>query len=784
MSKTLTIGRIIVNGGTFTAGSAGINITNSMSINGGTFTSTSGTLNIQGNFSLNSGTFNHNNGTFVFSTNLNTNGRIANVPGTLQFYNLHFNNNFSGTTQVSWNLDNFVVNNNLTITTGAGIGTRTNVFNNGTVSIYGSLILNGTSTYKTETTSGTATFRMLGSTPATITSNSTNYRYRRLPNLSIANTAGVSLSSGSLGVQNLLIESSGILTVTSDTIAVLGNFTTDGTFNANSGTIVFDCAIPLTQYLNGSKNNIFNNIVVYKNVTDEVLLGSNQRIKGKFFLRGTKSRFNTNGQTLTFLSTATGTASISRISPGSVFTGSVIFQRYIPARAGRYNYQLSSPVVGAQFWNIKTNATSAPPNPDNGVFITGWVINGHNPDIPSIGLKNTLAPSIKSLNANTGDAESPASINTTIESGLGYQVFVRDGSEALAPSTGAKILSFRGPIHSGTFNFNLGYSPTSGSSSNGPVGGWNFLGNPYPSDITADLSHAGWNTSSANLVDNTVYQYDADAKVFITCLNGVGSVGATGNDPSRACIISSSQGFQVRTTAPGTLTASESTKISVSTYGSGQGTLRISKLSNTLDIELGNKETGIKHGTLLRFLPEATSQKDADLDALNLRSEDPLISVSTVTDHTSYAINSLSEDFADTVGVNVSYPSGTNILSFDNNTLDGTYKMILKDKKLNIEQDVVKNPIYEFSSLNSGATYENRFVLNIRKISNEDQKSTAASNIVALYPNPSNDGRVTIRTFDNKSIDGIVNVMNVEGQLIYSQNISGQSLINLEKDLT
>lgn len=769
-------------GGTFNGGTATIAIGTSINISGGTLNSTSGTLSLSRNFSLNSGTFNHNSGTVKLTVGLATLS-IVNTPGTLAFYNLLFDNNFSGTTAVKWTVDNFTVNNDVTITTGnTSSSTRRSLFDTGTITIYGNLTLSGASTYKTEASSGTATFNMAGSTSKNIFSNTVNHKYRRLPNLTISNTAGIT-QSGSIGVTgNFTVNANAIFNASSDTIGTLGDFTVNGTFNSNSGSINFDDIAASTQTLGGTAVTTYNNIIISRLNTNEVLLGSTQRIKGRFILRNTKSRFNTNGNTFTFLSSATGTASLAKVFLGGAFTGSVQFQRYIPARSGRYFYQMGSPVSGATFAQIKTNATSTPPNPDNGVFITGWYINGHNPDIPSIGLTNTATPSIKALNATTAAVETPSNITSSIVQGKGYEVFIRDGNATSAPSTGAKLLTFTGTLQVGNFNFPLGYSPNTGSASNGPVGGWNFISNPYPSDITADLSNSAWITTSANLVDNTVYQYDPDAKAFITCLNGVGSVGSTGNAASRACVLSSTQGFQVRTTATGTLTATESIKISNDAYGSGEAFLRVARPSNTLAIQIKNKDTQISHGTLLRLLPEATAAYDKNYDAPFLKTEEAYITVASKIGDESYSINSLQENFEGTVALSVNYPEGNNVLNFENNTLEGDYTVTLEDKKLGIVQNISKNPVYQFSE-NNGSEDANRFVLKF-KYNASNERNALENTSLAVYPNPSESGNITLKLSDNKSMDGMVTITDVRGQVVFVQNISGESTINLKKDLT
>ena len=90
-TNTITVGSgdWIQSGGTFSGGSAYIDINDEFELSGGLFVSTGGTLYLAGNWTHNSGgTFTHNGGTVEFNGDYN---KTFNVNSTETFYNLTFN---------------------------------------------------------------------------------------------------------------------------------------------------------------------------------------------------------------------------------------------------------------------------------------------------------------------------------------------------------------------------------------------------------------------------------------------------------------------------------------------------------------------------------------------------------------------------------------------------------------------------------------------------------------------------------------------------------------------
>lgn len=216
----------------------------------------SATLSIGGNFSLNlgTGTFDLNSGSGT--TNVNVNGNVSFSSGTLtETGTAVVNYNFSGTSQQDFiksggtisNTINFKVLNNAIVSFGTYVldgatsfftsnsGSKLMTSNTNGFSITGatgSIQVGGTRTYSTGTSyeyNGTAAqitgLGLSQNTPANLTINSTNT---------------VSLSAVTAISGNLLISQGTLSTSASNfNITLQGNWTNNGTFTANSATVLF-----------------------------------------------------------------------------------------------------------------------------------------------------------------------------------------------------------------------------------------------------------------------------------------------------------------------------------------------------------------------------------------------------------------------------------------------------------------------------------------------------------------------------------------------------------------
>ena len=223
------------NSGTFTHNSGTVTFTGTTTVSGsstttfnnvtisGTLTGHSGTMNVASNFA-NNGTYTHNSGTVVFTGTTIVSGSSTTsfsgvtitgtltAPGTMNVAGNFANNGtfthnsgtvtFTGTTTVSGS--SATTFNNVTIS-----GTLTG--HSGTTSIVGTYTNNGTFV------NNTGTIAFIGSSAQAIAGSSTS----AFANLTINNTSGVSLSSTTVTISDVLTVSNGTFAAAGNSITLL-----------------------------------------------------------------------------------------------------------------------------------------------------------------------------------------------------------------------------------------------------------------------------------------------------------------------------------------------------------------------------------------------------------------------------------------------------------------------------------------------------------------------------------------------------------------------------------
>ncbi|MDI6731786.1 MAG: hypothetical protein QME05_04330, partial [Candidatus Margulisbacteria bacterium] len=164
-SRSLTIGSSHFSqaAGTFTGGSAAIDLNGGFTLSSGTFTSTSGNLNVSGAWTHTAGgTFNHNNGTVISDGGNQTFDFDSTLSGgnSGTFYNFQRKASSTATTLTISSGDTLVVQNNLTLNDG--------LISTGSINVSGNVTI--TSNYDGGTSplnflgSGTQTFDLTGAT--------------------------------------------------------------------------------------------------------------------------------------------------------------------------------------------------------------------------------------------------------------------------------------------------------------------------------------------------------------------------------------------------------------------------------------------------------------------------------------------------------------------------------------------------------------------------------------------------------------------------------------------
>lgn len=177
---------------------------------------------------------------------------------------------------------------------------------------------------------------------------------RSAANMTIANGGALSITAGSLTVNNLTIDAGGTLNCNSNMVIFKGNLTNNGSFNCNAGTASFEGTV--AQSLGGSSSLILNNLTV--NNPANVMLSQNVTVNGTLAL--TNGDLNTSSFVLNLGSNATVTA-----AGGGDVVGSV--QRAHAFSAGT-NYTFNSPLTLINFGALTTpptditiNLVKAPP---------------------------------------------------------------------------------------------------------------------------------------------------------------------------------------------------------------------------------------------------------------------------------------------------------------------------------------------------------------------------------------------------------------------------------------
>jgi len=414
---------------------------------------------------INDGSFSHNNGTTVFNGTTLISGTVLLVLNKVQI-----NQNCSMTGPLSSSLG----------IAGDLVNDGTFNHNSGSVIFSGNSTLSGnsTTTFNHLQIAAGATFTGKSAADFLILGNWVN-------NGSFYHNAGGVIINGNTTVSGSKKTSFGNLTISpscqltapaSDTLGVALNFTNNGTFVHNHGTMLFDGTV---QMIAGDSPTLFENVVVASGSSTSVT-ALNQKLRGVLLCNGNLSA----NKNLTLVSDADQTALVDGNGNGEVI-GNLVMQRYLPFGFG-YKY-LSSPFQGAKVEQFTGHVDLTAPFPtlyyyDESRFFTGW---------------------LKYI--NTSGVLNPMS---------GYAV-------NFGPSSDPDTLDLYGVVN------NRNMIPLTLFNSNKPFTlGFNLIGNPYPSPIDWDAP-AGWVREN---IDDALYFFDAGntdqyTGTYCTYINGVSSNG-------------------------------------------------------------------------------------------------------------------------------------------------------------------------------------------------------------------------------------------------------------------
>lgn len=442
------------------------------------------------------------------------------------------------------------------------------------------------------------------------------------------------------------------------------------------GTINFDQTTPGT-------SNLLNSLTINRGGAT-VTLGNALNISdvgGSVNL--TAGTLNANGN-LTLLSSFTGTARIGTITSGvSDLTGNVTAQRYM--QGGNLDYR-GWRTMGAITSNFSVNQLT------DDIFVTGpgGAANGFDAN----GTNSSVMYYEEDFNASGGRGwKSIANTSATFSAGQGMLVFYRGDrtqtSSITTPSVmpNATTVDVVGTINKGDVVVNLKYND---DADGGTEDGWNFIANPYPSQI-----HWGSVAKGGSVDDNIA--------VLNPLTNGYVPLGLTDYIPSH-------QGFFVKVNATSqTVTFEENDKVN-------NGNTPYFK-TQIKPFTIKMFEDSVKYDiALLKF--DASANKDYVFKEDALKMTNSRINLGYVTPNGKTvqinAIPSLPINSTDTFIIKTtSIKNGTHWLTFEDKAILPTNKNVfLVDGFNNNIIDVKTANSYAFTINNSNsATYGNRFKL-------------------------------------------------------------------------
>ncbi len=497
---------------------------------------------------------------------------------------------FNGTTLISGS--NFVTLNNAQINQGcsltgpltgslgfAGDWLNNGTFNHntGTVFFSGNTTLNG---------STTTTFNNIEISAGKIFTGSSAANFNLLSNWTNNgtfnhNTGGV-VFDGASEIGGMEVTRFGNVTINpgrsvtgppSDTVCTAMNFINNGSFINNGGTLVFNGGV---QVIGGSSPTLYNNLVIEAG-SNTSITASDQTLRSVLLCNGTLYA----NQKMTLLSNPTRTALIDGSGEGEV-NGNLIIQRYLPIGFG-YKY-FSSPFQAAtvgQFGGHMDLYASFPTfyRYDENRFFTGWLTYTNH-----TGILNPM----EGYAVNFGPSSEPDTVDLY------------------------GVVNNRNMIPLTLFNSHRPFTT-----------GFNLIGNPYPSPIDWDAS-SGWLRAR---IDNAVYYFDAGntnqyTGTYSSYVNGVSSNGIASS------IIGAMQGFFIHVSdgaypVASTLIFTNGSRVNnLSPYFHKKASaewrplLRISA-RNCMDGSIGDPMA-------IYFNEDATTGFDSQYDALKLMNTDIL----------------------------------------------------------------------------------------------------------------------------------------------------------------
>jgi len=298
------------------------------------------------------------------------------------------------------------------------------------------------------------------------------------------------------------------------------------------------------------------------------------------------------------------------------------------------------------------------------------------------------------------------------------------------------------------------------------AGGWNLVGNPYPSALDWDAVVASF--SADDKMESAVYYYSASAGHYKSYVNGIGS-------GSR--YIPAMQGMMVKVKSPLTSGDVYFTNAMRAVPDSNYYKSAI-EIPNYLVLTIDGNNYSDQ--AFVYFLDQATANFDSKYDAHKLMSMNAAVPMLyTVTpDESKLSVNAIPVSAVSTA-LPLGFAAGADgvyaITAGSLNTFKTGTTITLEDLKAGVSQNLMQNPVYSFSG--SPSDDPNRFLLHFAgSIGINDQKEINPVKIYAI-------GKTVYISSASDMANSQVTISNILGQEIVTKKLDDKSLNQVQMDV-
>ncbi|MDO3417327.1 ice-binding family protein [Hymenobacter sp. BT770] len=559
------------------------------------------------------------------------------------------------------------------------------------------------------------------------------------------------IAAGNAAANNLTIGTGASLMQSGGSLDLKGNLSNSGTISATAGTVNLSNAVT-TQILGGSGSTQLWSLTIAN--PNGAIQGGAVRIHG--VLAPANGNLTTNGQTLTLLSNAAGTALVNNNGTGNV-NGNVTVQRYIASTNSGLGYRhYSAPVSGSTVGDLAT-AGFTPEISQGSVYNTS-ATPGFTTPFPTVFAydQSRLATVTNNYSAFDKGFVVPASLASPLAVGQGY----------IANLSASQLVDFVGELTNG--NQTLSLSRNAAATANAADAGWQLVGNPYPAPLDYSLVAASDRTG----LDAAIYVYASDGPYtgqYRAYLPPAGNNPGIGNS-----VLPVAQGFFAHVSsgqATASLTFRNSQRLTTPNSTALQRSTAETRPMVQLELRAGNGTADMLYAYAEA---SATAAFDTQFDALKLPNTSGLNLASVAATSESLAIDARPVFTAATVlPLTVGVPTaGTYKLAAALDNLPASLDAMLTDAATGQTVNLRLQPAYSFSvtSAQAAASMTGRFTLHFaaRSVLANAQALTAAE--VTLYPNPAHNAFTVLVPAMAGATQVHADLLNTLGQVVRRQN--------------